>query len=262
MDLVSGPDIERRSFEIIDKEAGAHHFTPQEWAVVRRMVHASADFSIMALTKFNAEPIAKGIEAFKRGAFIIVDSTMLQTGISRARLARIHPIYKTGHILCNINDPEVVRLSNEKGLPRSIFNIRSLKDKVDGGVVCIGNAPTALWEVIRLIKEENIVPAVVIGMPVGFVNVVETKEMVQEMNIPYIIIQGRRGGTPLAVAALNAMAILAVQGKQKNETIVKRNLFGDNTYESDNIIGTREPGAKSRRGDGKGRFGLKGKIRF
>ncbi len=211
IDLIPGAEIEQRSLAIIEKEAGEHRFNSQEWAVVRRMIHASADFSMMSLVKFQGDPVQKGIVALQRGVPIIADSTMLQSGISKARLARIHPNYETGNVVCNITDDEVIRLAREHGLPRSIFNMRSLKDKVDGGIVCIGNAPTALWEVIRLMTEEDIMPALVIAMPVGFVNVVETKEMIEQIDIPYVMVTGRRGGTPLAVAALNAIAILALE---------------------------------------------------
>ncbi|MGD9160039.1 MAG: precorrin-8X methylmutase [Desulfobacteraceae bacterium] len=211
MDLVTGEQIEQMSMETIDREAGDHGFKPYEWAVVRRMVHASADFAILPLVKFNKEPISKGIEALKNGAPIITDSSMLKSGISKARLSTINNIYRDGNIFCNIADKEVGRLAKEHNLSRSIFNFRSLKDKVDGGIICIGNAPTALWEVIRLINEEGIKPALVFAMPVGFINVVETKNMIKEMDIPYILMDGRRGGTTFAVAAINAIAILAMK---------------------------------------------------
>ncbi len=211
MDLIPGEEIEQRSLTIIEKEAGGHGLNSSQWPIARRMVHASADFSILPLIKFNADPVAKGIAAFKRGAPIITDSTMLKSGISRARLGQINPVYQNGNIFCSIADKEVSRLAKTHQLPRSVFNIRSLKDKVDKGVVCIGNAPTALWEIIRLIKEENIVPALLFAMPVGFVNVVETKAMIKQMDVPFILMEGRRGGTTFVVAALNAIAILALE---------------------------------------------------
>lgn len=215
MDLVTGEQIERMSMETIDREAGDHSFTPDQWAVVRRMVHASADFSILPLIKFKGDPIIKGVEALKRGAPIITDSTMLKSGISRVRLTGINPVYEDGNIFCNIAEREVIRLAKTQNLPRSIFNFRSLKESVDQGIVCIGNAPTALWEVIRLINDEGVKPALIIAMPVGFINVVETKEMLKPMDVPYILMDGRRGGTTFVVAAINAITILAMKGSKQ-----------------------------------------------
>ncbi|MBN1904203.1 MAG: precorrin-8X methylmutase [Deltaproteobacteria bacterium] len=211
MDLVTGEQIEQMSMDTIDREAGDHSFTTHEWAVVRRMIHASADFTIMPLVKFNKDPVSRGIEALKNGAPIITDSTMLKSGISGARLSAINDIYRDGNIFCNIADKEVGRLAREHNLSRSIFNFRSLKEKINQGIVCIGNAPTALWEVIRLFNEEDIRPALIFAMPVGFINVVETKEMLKGIDTSYILMDGRRGGTTFVVAALNAIAILAMK---------------------------------------------------
>lgn len=215
MDLVTGERIEQMSMETIDREAGNHGFPPDEWSVIRRMVHASADFSILPLVKFNKDPISRGIEALISGAPIVTDNTMLKSGISRERLAMINPIYKDGNIFCNIADKEVIQIAKERGLPRSVFNFRSLKEKVHNGIICIGNAPTALWEVMRLIKEEEIRPALIFAMPVGFINVVETKDMIRPMDVPYILMEGRRGGTTFVVAAINAIALLAIKRSQK-----------------------------------------------
>lgn len=208
---LSGEEIEKKSFEIIDREAGDHGFDTLTWPVVRRMIHASADFSIIPLLVFRNDPVSSGMSALKRGLPIVTDSTMLKCGLSAARLRRIHPAYGTGNIFCNIADPGVSRQSRDAGLPRSIFNMRSLKDKIDGGIVCIGNAPTALIEVCRLSREEGIHPALLIAMPVGFVNVLESKEEAKSLSVPTIMMEGRRGGTTLAVAALNAIAALTLK---------------------------------------------------
>ncbi|MFQ5646656.1 MAG: precorrin-8X methylmutase [bacterium] len=209
MQFISGEEIERESFRIIDREAGDHDFSSLEWPVLRRMIHACADFSIMPLVRFSGNPVEKGIKAIKQGSAIITDINMVKCGISLARLSAVNPVYKSGRVFCNIADPKVARESRKAGLPRSIFNIRSLKDKVDGGIVCIGNAPTALAELCRLVSEEGVSPALVIAMPVGFVNVVESKELVKGLDIPYIVMEGRRGGTTFAVSVLNAISVLA-----------------------------------------------------
>lgn len=215
MDLVTGEKIEQLSMETIDREAGDHGFPQDRWAVIRRMVHASADFSILPLVKFNLNPIEKGIAALKKGAPVITDSTMLKSGISKARLRKISPLYEEGNIFCNVADREVAELSERHALPRSVFNIRSLKDKVEGGIICIGNAPTALWEIMRLMKEEDIKPALIFAMPVGFINVVESKVMLKDFDVPYIMMEGRRGGTTFVVAAFNAVMILALEEMNK-----------------------------------------------
>jgi precorrin-8X/cobalt-precorrin-8 methylmutase len=211
MDLITGEEIERRSLAIIEKETGEHGFSSMEWVVVRRMVHASADFSILPLIKFKANPISKGIEAFKRGAPIITDSNMIKSGISVARLEKINPGYKRQSILCRVAEKDVFKQADHHQLPRAIYNMRSLKNNIHRGIVCIGNSPTALWEVVRLIREEKIEPSLLIAMPVGFVNVIETKEMVKKLSVPYILMDGRRGGSTLVVAAVNAIAILALE---------------------------------------------------
>ncbi len=211
MDLITGEKIEQMSMDTIDREAGDHGFSPDKWAVIRRMIHASADFDIIPLIKFNNNPIEAGMEAIKKGAPIITDSTMLKSGISRARLKKINRAYEGENIFCNVADKKVGELAKEHSLPRSVFNVRSLKDKVDGGIICVGNAPTALWEVMRLMKEENIKPALIFAMPVGFINVVESKEMLKDFDVPYIMMEGRRGGTTFVVAAINAITILTLE---------------------------------------------------
>ncbi len=208
---IPGTEIEKKSFEIIDREAGNHGFDALTWPVVRRMIHASADFSIMSLLVFKNDPVRAGIAALKSGAPIVTDSTMMRSGLSVARLKRIHPTYGEDNIFCNIADPEVARQAKAAGLARSVFNMRSLKDKIDGGIVGIGNAPTALIEVCRLAEEEGIRPALVVAMPVGFVNVIESKELALNLPCPLILMRGRRGGTTFVVAALNAIAVLALE---------------------------------------------------
>ncbi len=207
---LTGEEIEKRSFEIIDREAGDHGFDALTWPVVRRMIHASADFSILPRLLFLNNPIRAGIRALKAGAPIVTDSTMLKSGLSLARLQKIHPIYAKDNIFCNIADPEVSRQAKKARQPRSIFNMRSLKNKISGGIVCIGNAPTALLEVCRLAQEEKILPALLIAMPVGFVNILEAKEAALTLPIPLILMKGRRGGTTFAVAALNGIAVQAL----------------------------------------------------
>ncbi|MDY6824601.1 MAG: precorrin-8X methylmutase [Thermodesulfobacteriota bacterium] len=211
IDFMPGDKVEEKSLAIIDKEAGAHGFDKEEWPVVRRMIHTTADFSIMDQVQFCNQPVREGVRALKRGAAIVSDSNMIKSGISVARLEKINPGYRRESIVCRVAEKDVCYQAGQHQLPRAIYNMRSLKASIDKGIVCIGNSPMALWEVVRLLQEENIYPALLIAMPVGFVNVVETKEMVKGLAVPYILMDGRRGGSTLVVAALNAIAIMAME---------------------------------------------------
>lgn len=211
IDMVPGNEVERKSLAIIDSEAGSHDFSNEEWPVVRRMIHTTADFSIMPLVQFHHRPVQEGIDALKRGAPIISDSNMIKSGISVARLVKINERYSRESILCRVAEKDVYNEADLNQLPRAVYNMRSLKTYIDGGIVCIGNSPMALWEVVRLINEEKIIPSLLIAMPVGFVNVVETKALVKELSVPYILMDGRRGGSTLTVAAINAIAIMALE---------------------------------------------------
>lgn len=207
---IPGEEVEKRSLEMIQNEAGDHGFSELEWPVVQRMIHASADFSITKLLEFSGDPVESGIAALRSGAPIVADSNMMKAGISKFRLQKVNSLYEKENIFCKISDEEVAARAKSMHLPRSIFNMRILKDKIDGGIVGIGNAPSALWEVCRLIKEENVRPALILAMPVGFVNVIESKEMIEDCAIPYIRMRGRRGGTTFAVSAINALSIMAL----------------------------------------------------
>ncbi|MBU0991458.1 MAG: precorrin-8X methylmutase [Proteobacteria bacterium] len=217
IDMVPGNEVERKSLAIIDQEAGRHDFNREEWPVVRRMIHTTADFSIIPIVKFYNEPIRKGIEALKRGAPIVSDSNMIKSGISVSRLEKINAGYSRESISCRVAEKDVFQQADENQLPRAIYNMRSLKSSIDRGIVCIGNSPMALWEVVRLIREEEIQPGLLIAMPVGFVNVIETKELVKDLAVPYILMDGRRGGSTLVVAVINAIAVLALKEIQGEE---------------------------------------------
>ncbi len=211
IDFISGDMVEKKSLAIIEQEAGPQDFSPEEWPVVRRMIHTTADFTIMPLVKFCNRPVQEGIAALRKGVPVVSDSNMIRSGISVSRLEKIQPDYTRQSILCRVAEKDVFQQADQNKLPRAVYNMRSLKKSIDQGIVCIGNSPMALWEVARLIREENIQPRLLIAMPVGFVNVVETKELVKGLRVPCILMEGRRGGSTLAVAALNAIAIMALE---------------------------------------------------
>jgi precorrin-8X/cobalt-precorrin-8 methylmutase len=208
---MSGREIEERSFALIDAEAPRGDFAPEEWAVVKRMIHTTADFELSAQVKFSRDAIATGIAALRRCAPLYVDANMIRSGLSLPRLREVCPEYEPEKIVCHVADPDVSRQAQEQGLPRSLFAVRKAASILHGGIAVFGNAPVALLELNRMVMEEGIRPALVVAMPVGFVHVIESKEELTALDLPFIAIGGRRGGSPLAVATIHALCGLALE---------------------------------------------------
>ena len=210
----AGRAIEHDSFSIIDAEAGPHNYTAEQWPVVRRMIHANADFDFSGLTKFHPEAMRAGIAAIlKGGTPVVADTEMICVGLSKPRLA--HFGMSTLH---TISDPDVIEKAHAEGTTRAVQAMRKAHrlGKLEGGIVAIGNAPTALLEVIRLIREEGVRPALIVGMPVGFVSAVESKDELMTLNeVPWVAIKGRKGGSTLVVAAVHALLGLAEAEQKK-----------------------------------------------
>ncbi|WP_437288433.1 precorrin-8X methylmutase [Sorangium sp. So ce406] len=206
-----GRRIEDRSFAIIDEEVGDHGFPDAEWQVVRRVIHATADFEFSSLMRLHPEAIARGIAALKGGAPVLVDVKMIGVGLNEQRLAsygcKIH---------CFISDDDVIQAASAAGSTRAIESMRKAHrlGLLDGAIVAIGNAPTALLEVVRLAREEGARPALVIGVPVGFVSAAESKEALIESGLPSIVARGRKGGSPIAVAIVHALLLLSAESTQ------------------------------------------------
>ncbi|WP_437508175.1 precorrin-8X methylmutase [Sorangium sp. So ce1099] len=201
-----GRRIEDRSFAIIDEEVGDHGFPDAEWQVVRRVIHATADFEFSSLMRLHPQAIERGIDALRGGAPVLVDVKMIGVGLNEQRLAsygcKIH---------CFISDDDVIQAASAAGSTRAIESMRKAHrlGLLDGAVVAIGNAPTALLEVVRLAREEGARPALVIGVPVGFVSAAESKEALLESGLPSIVARGRKGGSPIAVAIVHALLLLS-----------------------------------------------------
>jgi len=210
---LSGPEIEARSFAAIDAEAPNYRRSAQEWEVVRRLIHTTADFAMAELTRFSEDAFTACTAALRAGAGIYVDSNMIRSGLSPARLQQVNPAYSREDIRCHVADEDVAARAAEAGLPRSLFAVQKAREMLHGGIVLIGNAPVALLEINRLAIEEGIRPALVIGMPVGFIHVLESKEELLRTGLPHVVLGGRRGGSPLAVACLHAMCSIA--GRQE-----------------------------------------------
>jgi precorrin-8X/cobalt-precorrin-8 methylmutase len=206
----AGRAIEHDSFAIIDAEAGPHPYRADEWPVVRRMIHANADFEFNGLTGFHPDAVRAGLAAILRGGTpIVADVEMIRVGLSRPRLTHFGL-----HTHEFISDPDVIEAAQREGTTRAVQAMRKARRAglLDGAIVGIGNAPTALIEIVRLIREEDARPALVVGMPVGFVSAAESKALLAAVdNVPWIVVHGRKGGSTLVVAALHALLGLAEQ---------------------------------------------------
>ena len=197
-------EIERESFLIIESEAGNHGFPQNRWAIVRRMIHAAADFDYLSSVRFHPKAIASGIDAIKSGRKIITDMEMVRSGINKKLL---NPF--GCEVLCFINNPEVISMAEKGQKTRAESAVEQAIDVMEGGIYVVGNAPTALLCLIDLVEKDNAHPALIIGFPVGFVNAFESKERLLGSRCPYITNCGRKGGSAIAVSAVNALAHLA-----------------------------------------------------
>ncbi|MBP6655872.1 MAG: precorrin-8X methylmutase [Propionivibrio sp.] len=210
----AGRAIEHDSFAIIDAEAGPHDYTAEQWPLVRRMIHANADFEFNGLTAFHPNAMQAGLAAvLKGGTPIVADVEMICVGLSKPRLK--HFGMTTHHY---ISDGDVIEQAKAEETTRAVQAMRKAHraGKLDGAIVGIGNAPTALIEVIRLIREEGAKPALIVGMPVGFVSAAESKDLLMTVDdIPWVAIKGRKGGSTLVVAAIHALLGLAEAEQNK-----------------------------------------------
>lgn len=201
---VQPQEIEGKSFEIITEEIGEHPFTEDQYPVVQRVIHASADFELGRSMLFHPNAIEAGIQAIREGRKLVADVQMVQVGISKPRLEKFGC---SVHVY--ISDPDVMEEAKRLNTTRAIVATRKAIREADGGIFAIGNAPTALLELIRLVKEGIAKPGLIIGMPVGFVSAAESKEELAKLDIPFITNVGRKGGSTVVVAAVNALSIMA-----------------------------------------------------
>lgn len=207
---LSAEAVETASFEAIDALC-APTSPPEHWTVVRRLVHTSGDPELAALVRFGCpphnahDPILAGLAALRRRAPLFCDSSMIRSGISLARLRTLNPDYGPDDLVCCIADPDVAARAAETGHTRALCAAEKVIPRLEGGIVLIGNAPLALARICQAILEDGVRPALLIAMPVGFVNVLESKALLEFCPVPHITIEGRRGGSPLAVAALHAV---------------------------------------------------------
>ena len=197
-----GQSIEDKSMEIIENEIGSHPYSKDEWPIVRRVIHSTADFDFARqnMIVFHKNAISSGINALKNGCNIIVDVNGVIGGLNKENLKEYG-----NKAICNISETKIVEEAKKLNKTRAQTSMRMAASEMNGGVVAIGNAPTALVEVIQMIKENVTRPALVIGIPVGFVCAVESKDELQTIDMPYITNKGRKGGSPCASAIVNAL---------------------------------------------------------
>ena len=209
MQTRKGQSIEDESMKIIENEIGPHSYNEQEWPIVRRVIHSTADFDFARDNKiiFHKDAIKNGLEALKNGSSVVVDVNGI-IGL----LNKQNPKDFGNNVICNISEPSIMEAAKEAGKTRAQMSMRIAKEDMNGGIVVVGNAPTALLEVMEMIREGITKPALVIGIPVGFVSAVESKEELAKMDIPFITNLGRKGGSPCASAIVNALYKLLRQG--------------------------------------------------
>ncbi|MCP3794980.1 precorrin-8X methylmutase [Paenibacillus polymyxa] len=203
---VQPQEIEGKSFEMITEELGEHPFTAEQYPVVQRVIHASADFELGRSMVFHPKAIEAGIAAIRAGQQVVADVQMIQAGLSKDRIRQFG-----GDVHVYISDPDVMEEAKRLNTTRAIISMRKAIQAGEGGIYAIGNAPTALLELIRLVKEGAAKPGLVIGMPVGFVSAAESKDELRKLDIPFITNIGRKGGSTIVVAALNAISLMAIR---------------------------------------------------
>jgi precorrin-8X/cobalt-precorrin-8 methylmutase len=203
MQTKKGQSIEDASMQMIEDEIGTHQYNEKEWPIVRRIIHSTADFDFADKNKliFQKNAISSGMNALKNGCSIVVDVNGVIGGFNKQ-----NPKDFGNNIICNISKPEIMDLAKKEGKTRSQVSMRAAISDIDGGVVVIGNAPTALIEVIKMVKEGIVKPALIVGIPVGFICAVESKEELAKLeDTPFITNLGRKGGSSSASAIINAI---------------------------------------------------------
>jgi precorrin-8X/cobalt-precorrin-8 methylmutase len=200
-------EIEAESFRRIEAAAGAHGFPPTVWAVVRRMIHTSGDLDYLKTVRFHPQAVAAGVAALRRRGAVGTDTRMLLAGISTGRLKQLGV-----EAFCLMDDPEVGREAARRRVTRATVAMERTLPRLAGGIVAIGNAPTALLRLLEMLAAGAPPPALVLGLPVGWVNAAESKEALNRQDFcPYITALGPKGGSPVAAAVINALAIMALE---------------------------------------------------
>jgi precorrin-8X/cobalt-precorrin-8 methylmutase len=193
-------DIEKRSFTIITEELGDMRLDEEKAPIIKRVIHTSADFEYIKNLCFSDNVVQIALNAIRKGASILTDTKMASVGINAGKLS----IYG-GKVYCFISDEDIAHEAQEKGCTRAAVCMEKACSIQEPLIIAIGNAPTALIKLDQLIRKRRIKPQLVIGVPVGFVNVVQSKELIMQSGVPYIVARGRKGGSNIAAAICNAL---------------------------------------------------------
>ena len=193
-------DIEKRSFEIITETLGDTKLDPENELVIKRVIHTSADFDYVQNLVFSEHAVQKGIEALRGGCDIVTDTQMARSGINKTILGKLG-----GEVHCFMSDEDVAAEAKARGVTRAVVSMERAAKLPKPCIFAIGNAPTALISLHEQMERGLLKPALVIGVPVGFVNVVESKELIISSDVPHIVARGRKGGSNVAAAICNAM---------------------------------------------------------
>jgi precorrin-8X/cobalt-precorrin-8 methylmutase len=204
-------EIEQRSFEIISAEMGETSFHDWELPIVKRVIHTTADFDYVKNIVFTHGAAEKGVQALREGATIVTDTNMAKAGINKKALERL-----SGRVECFMADSDVAETARRRQTTRAAVSMEKASSLKGPLIFAIGNAPTALVKLYELMEKQIVSPALVIGVPVGFVNVVEAKELILKSDVPCIVARGRKGGSNVAAAIINAM--LYQLGREEQET--------------------------------------------
>lgn len=199
-------DIERRSFEIISGHLGDTPIIEEQRPILLRVIHTTADFDYVQNLCFSATAVAAGLAALRQGASVLTDTAMAMAGINKAALAKLG-----GTAYCFMADTEVAEAARLRGITRAAVCMEKAAGLPAPLIVAVGNAPTALLRLAELIGQGSVSPALIIGVPVGFVNVAESKELIKGAGIPYIVADGLKGGSNVAAAIVNALLYEAVK---------------------------------------------------
>lgn len=200
IEVVRPEDIEKRSFEIISEILGVKQFPPLHESIIKRVIHTTADFDFADNLKISENAVEKAFDAIKSGCNIVTDTKMAAAGINKNRFSRFG-----GNVVCYIDDEEVAQAAIQKNVTRSAVCMEKAAMYKNNRIFAIGNAPTALIRLMELIEKGAVNPDLVIGVPVGFVNVVESKQLLKASGVPYIVAEGRKGGSNVAAAIVNAL---------------------------------------------------------
>ncbi len=209
IERLSPKEIEQRSFAILTEEANGRIPDDDRGSIIKRVIHTTADFDYLDNLCFSGDAVKHGLEALKNGGTIITDSNMAYTGINMKSLTAVG-----AHARCFMSDDDVAREAEQKGVTRASVCMEKAASIEGPLIFAIGNAPTALIRLYELIQERNLKPELIIGVPVGFVNVIQSKEMIMQTDIPYIVAKGRKGGSTVAASICNALLYMLDENRK------------------------------------------------